>query len=178
MSARLAYAPHPTPLPDSRDLAESVARVVVVDRGVAWLEAEPKASCSGCLSAATCSPHASAASAAARRFPLHHPADLQVGERVVVGLAHSSVVRAAGTAYGVPLLTMLGAGIAAQLTWADDGLSALSTLLGLAAGLGLARLVSLWLSRRGDLSPQFLRRLPAHRGQAEALSCSPCDEHP
>ena len=138
---------------------EGVARVVAVDGGTVWLEPEPTGSCGGCMSAAICG-HNSGSSRrmAARRFALANDRGLTVGERVVIGVSERSLLRASLTAYGLPLLTMLGGGITAQTMGAGDGTAARATLGGLAAGLRLARLAAGMLSARGELSPHILRR--------------------
>ncbi|MEI6559388.1 MAG: SoxR reducing system RseC family protein [Rhodospirillaceae bacterium] len=139
---------------------ESVARVVALEGGVPWLEPEPKASCGGCLSLAACGAKGGGRRAlAARRFPLAGAPALRVGERVVVGLPEGAVLRASATAYAVPLLLMVGAGITARGLGAGDGAGALAMLGGLAAGLLIARIIAGLLLGRGDLSPRYLRRV-------------------
>ncbi len=143
-------------------LLESVARVVALKDGTAWLEPEPKASCGGCMSLAMCGAKGGGLRAlAARRFPLADAPGLRVGERVVVGLPEGSVLRAAATAYGLPMLLMIGAGIAAQTNGASDLGGGLAMAGGLAAGLLLGRFIAGRLSGRGDLSPRFVRRVAA-----------------
>ena len=143
-------------------LLESVARVVALKDGTAWLEPEPKASCGGCMSQAMCGAKGGGMRAlAARRFPLPDAPHLQVGERVVVGLPEGSVLRAAATAYGLPMALMIGAGIVAQTNGANDLGGALAMAGGLASGLLVSRLIAGRLSGRGDLSPRFVRRVAA-----------------
>jgi len=138
---------------------EGVARVVAAEGGTVWLEPEPTGSCSGCMSSAICGHNSgNGRRMVARRFALANDYDLRVGERVVIGVSEASLLRAALTAYGLPLLVMLGAGITAQALGAGDGASALVTVGGLGAGLLLVRLVAGKLSARGDLSPRYLRR--------------------
>ncbi len=144
----------------SASQVEGVARVVAADGGTVWLEPEPSGSCSGCMSAAICG-HSGGGSSrrmASRRFCLANDQGLEVGDRVVVGVSESSLLRASLTAYGLPLLTMLGGGIVAQAMGAGDGKAALATLGGLGVGLVLARLTAGLLSARGDLTPHILRR--------------------
>ncbi len=151
----------------SEEVLERVARVVAVEDGVAWLESEVTPSCSGCLSLAACgSKGGSGARAAARRFPLSGALGLLVGDMVVVGTPEAAVVRAAVTAYGVPLATMIGAAIVAQELGCGDGTGALAILGGLGFGLVIARGLAARLSRRGDLSPRFLRRVKTSDGCA------------
>ncbi|MDA8231646.1 MAG: SoxR reducing system RseC family protein [Magnetospirillum sp.] len=140
-------------------MIEGFARVVAEEGGVVWLEPEQTASCGTCMSASACGHNADhGRRLAARRFPLANDHDLAVGERVVIGIAEGELLRASATAYGLPLVTMLGAGITAQFLGAGDGIAAAATLGGLAGGLLLARLRANRLSRQGALTPRFLRR--------------------
>lgn len=145
---------------DRQDLIEGTARVVAVEDGMAVLEPEQTTSCGGCASANMCGDKAgnSAQWLQARRFSVENDHDLEVGDRVVVGIANGSLLRSATAAYGLPMLTMLAAGVTAQQMGGGDGASALAALGGLAVGLVLARLWSRRLLARGDLSPRFLRR--------------------
>ena len=147
--------------PDDAGLAEGVARVVAVDHGTAWLEPEPTTSCAGCLSFSACGLKSggSSRSLVARRFPLADDQGYRVGERIVVGLPESAVLSASATAYAIPLLTMVGAGILAQGLGAGDGTGAAAILGGLAVGLLVARVVAGRLARRGAFAPRFLRRV-------------------
>jgi sigma-E factor negative regulatory protein RseC len=64
---------------------------------------------------------------------------LQVGDRVALELAPQSVLHAAGIVYGIPLVT---AALAAALAWVAglaDGLAALAGLVGVLAGIVIAR---------------------------------------
>ncbi len=147
---------------DEEALAERVARVVEIRDGTVWLEPEPTAACGGCLSLAACGLKGGSRKAlAARRFPLPDDGDFRVGERVVVGLPDSAVLRASATAYGVPLLTMVVAAMVAEGMGADNGTGAMAILGGLAGGLVLARGIAGWLAERGDLAPRYLRRVAA-----------------
>ncbi|MEI7609805.1 MAG: SoxR reducing system RseC family protein, partial [Rhodospirillaceae bacterium] len=69
-----------------------------------------------------------------------------------------SVLRAAATAYGLPMLLMIAAGITAQTSGAGDLTGGLIMVGGLGAGLLLARLIAARLTAQGDLSPRFVRR--------------------
>jgi sigma-E factor negative regulatory protein RseC len=142
---------------------EGIARVVGVDGAVAWLEPEQTSSCGSCASASSCNAGAGgigtvANRIAARRFALDNADGLRVGERVVVGVAERALIRAALTAYGLPLATALTAGGIAESAWSSD-LATMAAMAGsLLVGLLLARLVAHRLSQRGELAPHFLRR--------------------
>ncbi|WP_310448637.1 SoxR reducing system RseC family protein [Sulfuritalea sp.] len=150
----------------SRDLhtVEGIARVVGVDGATAWLEPEQTSSCGSCASASSCGAGAGAGGIgtvtdriAARRFSLDNADDLHVGERVVVGVAERALIRAALTAYGLPLVTALTAGGIAESAWASDLATMAAMAAGLVVGLLAAGTVARRLAARGDLAPRFLR---------------------
>jgi sigma-E factor negative regulatory protein RseC len=155
----------------SRDThsAEGIARVVGVDGATVWLEPEQTTSCGSCASASSCGAGARDANPAggigtvtdriaARRFALDNANGLHIGERVVVGVAERALIRAALTAYGLPLLTALTAGGLTESAWSSDLATMAAMAGGLLGGLLLARIVARRLSARGELAPHFLRR--------------------
>lgn len=144
---------------------EGFARVVAVDRAIAWLEPEPAASCGGCASATTCGVGSGtpgigsvADRIAARRFPLDNAVGLRVGERVVVGVGEGSLLKASLTAYALPLAVALTAGGLAASTGGSDVLNMAAMAGGLLVGLLMAHIMARRLSARGELAPRFLRR--------------------
>ena len=151
-------APIPTGLDES--LVEGIARVVGVDGAVAWLEPEQGPSCAGCASLG-CGARGLgtvASRLAARRFPLTGHLDLRVGDRVVVGVRGDALLKAALTAYALPLVAMLGAGGLAQSLAGNDGVTLAASVAGLLLGLGIARRWASRLTARGVIAPRFLRR--------------------
>lgn len=147
-------------MPDAadRDLIEGVARVIAVEGGTVWLEPEQTTACGSCHSASVCGAKPGSARLVARRFTLANDHDFQVGERIVVGVQEDTVRRAALTAYGIPLLFMLVAGVTVQKLGGGDLGAALATLAGMAVGILLVWLRSQLLSRRGEFAPHYLRR--------------------
>lgn len=142
-------------------MVEGFAAVVAVEGNTVWLEPEQTTSCGACASSASCGVKGIGSTASrleARRFALDNPANLQLGERVVVGVPESALLSAALTAYGIPLGTLLGAGIAAQLWAGRDGITLLAMLGGLIVGVVIARLRAKRLSTQGQLAPHYLRR--------------------
>lgn len=142
---------------------EGIARVVRIDGDTAWFEPEQTTSCGHCASAASCGTGSNGIGSLSsriefRRFPLHNANGLDVGERVVVGVAERALIRAALTAYGLPLVTALTAGGIAESIWGSDLATMAAMAGGLLGGLLLARLVARRLSARGELAPHFLRR--------------------
>jgi sigma-E factor negative regulatory protein RseC len=138
---------------------EAVARVVAVEHGVAVLEPEPTGSCSGCMSAALCGAQdGKGRRMLAKRFTLTRPEGLQIGERVVVGIAEGALLRAALVAYGLPLLGMLVSMVLADRLDGDELRTMMGAAIGLVAGILVARLLAARLAARGDLAPRFVRR--------------------
>jgi sigma-E factor negative regulatory protein RseC len=148
---------------------EGIARVVRIDGGTAWFEPEQTTSCGHCASSAACGASSSATGSGTgigsiarrielRRFALDDANDLHVGERVVIGVDDRSLIKASLTAYALPLVTALAAGGLAQGAYGDDLLTMAAMATGLFGGLLIARIAARTLTRRGELSPHFLRR--------------------
>ncbi|HTH15758.1 MAG TPA: SoxR reducing system RseC family protein [Magnetospirillum sp.] len=142
----------------SRGLVEGVARVISVDGGTAWLEPEQSTACGSCHSAAVCGAKPGSARLVARRFQMPNDHDFRVGERIVVGTPEETLRSASLTAYGIPLLLMLVAGVTVQKLGGSDLQAMAATVAGLFAGLVVVRLKSQKLTARGALAPQYLRR--------------------
>ncbi|MDD5394487.1 MAG: SoxR reducing system RseC family protein [Thiothrix sp.] len=147
-------------------MVEGIARVVAVEGSVVWLEPEQTSTCGACSSSSMCGAKGigtAANSLERRRFPMDNQEKLTLGERVVVGVRENALVKASLTAYAIPLITLLVAGIVAQGMVGNDAITMLAMVAGLVIGLIVARISAKRLSTRGDLAPQFLRR--AHAGE-------------
>lgn len=163
-------------------LIEGIARVVRIDGNMAWFEPEQTTSCGHCASSAACGITAATGSGSGlgsiarriefRRFPLDNAQQLMVGERVVVGVGQRALLKASATAYGLPLVSALIAGIATQAALGDDLATLCGMGAGLAGGLLIANAIARRLAARGELSPRFLRRAghaaPANGQAAQA----------
>lgn len=84
------------------------------------------------------------------------------GDRVVLALAESAVLKASAVLYLLPATGLLGGafggyGIAASQGWVTDPSSIAGCLAGLAAGLLASRLVARRLERRKAFSPRMTR---------------------
>ena len=153
-------------MPADAHTIEGIARVVRVEDGMVWLEPEQTTSCGSCASAAACGGGASGIGTVARRleqrrFALGGDADaalLRVGERIVVGVDARALIKAALTAYGLPLALSLAAGGLAHGASGGDLVVMASMLSGLGLGVLAARVVARHLRARGELAPHFLRR--------------------
>lgn len=153
-----------SPDPIRPALVEGTARVVAVEGDLVWLEPEQTTSCGGCASSGLCGAKGIGTTASRlelRQFPLENEAGLRVGERVVVGVSEQALLKASGTAYALPLATMLGSGAIAQWAAGSDGITIMGMVAGLAGGLVAARFGARWLTARGQLAPRYLRRADA-----------------
>lgn len=143
-------------------MVEGIARVVAVEGETAWMEPEQTTSCGGCASSGACGAKGMGTTASrleARRFPLDNSeAQLMVGERVVVGVRQTALVKASLVAYALPLVSALVAGGVAQGSAGRDGITMAAMLAGLVFGLIVARYSAKRLSSRGEIAPRFLRR--------------------
>lgn len=147
---------------------EGLARVVALEGGLAWLEPEQTTSCGHCASKSVCGGDAFGNRMKARRFALPNDKGMRIGDRIVIGVSETMLVKASMTVYAIPLFTLFAGGIAAHLNGLGDGLTLLSCVVGLGVGLALARLMAMRLTAKGDLSPVFLRFAPP---VAQSESC-------
>lgn len=157
--------------PQAHDTVEGVARVIAVEGDVAWLEPEQTTACGHCAGKAVCGVTPGSPRLVARRFHLPNDHDFRVGERVIVGVAEQSIRNAALTAYGIPLLLMLVAGVTVQKTGGSDLQSAAATLAGLAVGVGVVRMMSAFYARRAEFTPHYLRRVSAVDAECSQDRC-------
>ncbi|MDR2195043.1 MAG: SoxR reducing system RseC family protein [Gallionellaceae bacterium] len=143
-------------------LTEGIAQVVALDGRGIWLVPEQTGSCGSCAASSMCSAKGIGTVAnrlEARRFRLdENPAELIVGERVVIGVRENALVRASLTAYAIPLVTLLLAGALAQWRYGSDLVTMAAAVGGLLFGLAVARIGADKLLARGDLLPQYIRR--------------------
>lgn len=145
-------------------MVEGIAQVVAIEGTVAWLVPEQTTSCGGCASASACGSKGIGTTASRlelRRFQLVNDADLRVGERVVVGIREHALLRASITAYVIPLVALLIAGVLAQWAAHNDIVTMVAMFAGFALGLWFARKGAERLMTMGDLAPCFLRRARA-----------------
>lgn len=149
-------------------LIEGLARVVAVDRDQVWLVPEQAAACGSCATRSACgsgSTSKAAASWRASRSLGSGQALLALGDVVRVGVDRNALTRASLTAYTLPLVTMLMS--ASALQEAGDGVAIAAALVGLLAGVAVARVLARrW---RDALAPVVLGRAASNDGS----SCAP-----
>ena len=142
-------------------LVEGIARVVADDGARVWLEPEQTSTCGGCASAAACGGKTGQSDRRlkARRFAVGKEAGLKLGDRVVIGMSEYALIRASAIAYAIPLLSMMGGAVTAQLTFGGDAAAMAAAAGGLLLGVLVARVWAGRLQESGELSPHLLRRV-------------------
>lgn len=133
-------------------MLEQTARVIRMAPDGVWVEAVEPSGCGTCGGQGCSSRRiAEVFQRRPRHFLVDSELDLAPGERVVVGIAHGSVLKTALRLYGVPLALMLAGALLAQAARPGDG----SALAGLLLGGFLG-----WLAARGGQTqrPMVLRR--------------------
>ncbi|TCJ19519.1 Fis family transcriptional regulator [Parasulfuritortus cantonensis] len=132
-------------------MIENSARVVRVEGDIAWVRSESPSSCGACggkgcgssTFARMLHPHEP-------EYAVSNPIDAEPGDNVVVGIEEGSLLRAALSAYVVPLLLLL-LGALLGGNWGEGW-----AVAGGVAGLAVA---ALWLKRRhAATAPVILRR--------------------
>lgn len=157
-----------TPHQPDETLIEGLARVVAVDRDQVWLVAEQPAACGSCATRSACGGGSTTKAAASWRAPRSlgpGQALLALGDTVHVGVDRNALTRASLTAYTLPLVAMLMSASAVQ--GAGDGVAIAAALVGLLAGVAVARVLARrW---RDALEPVVLARATSSTGS----SCAP-----
>lgn len=151
-------------------------RVVAVDNDVAWVETVRRSSCGACASQESCGPNLLDRFLAGRRT--HVRVRLAGGERQVaindlveIGLAENMIVRASALAYLLPLAGLiLGAAAGPRAGFVESADAA--SMIGAAAGFGLAMLGVRWLSTGrvlGGAEPVLVRVLASRDAECERV---------
>ncbi len=148
-------------------MLEEEAVVVATGVGEVWVETLRSSTCSACSAKAGCGTAALAKVLGQRRTRIRVLNDLELnaGDRVVLGLAESALMRGSLLLYATPLAGLLtgaliGEWMAAQLLHtSNEGASILTGIAGLIAALVWVRRRA--LAMRGDAryQPRVLRRV-------------------
>lgn len=140
------------------ELVEGFARVVAVEPGVAWLEPEPAAACGGCAARSGCGTAYIRPGKGERRFAVADDFHARVGDRVVVGIDQAVLTRASAVAYLIPVGLVVALAVLASMLGASDAGTAAAAVVGLVAGVWLARRRADRMATAGELTPVVLRR--------------------
>jgi sigma-E factor negative regulatory protein RseC len=133
-------------------MIEQIATVVEFEGDAVWVETQRHSACGACAMNKGCGAglFARAFRFSSPRLKVRHAHDVEVGDRVVIGVDEQALVRGSFAAYIMPILFMLGFAIAGEtliagmLTQvAPDVVAILSGMVGLAAGL-------MWLRRHSQ----------------------------
>ncbi len=148
-------------------MIETQARVVAVESGYAWVESERRSGCSQCTSSGSCGVSSldKLFGARSQRMRLANPLGVRSGEDVVIGLSEKRLVAAAAAAYLLPLFAMIGAALLSDYYGQGQGVLALSSLVGLMAGLWLVK-------RRSGYRTALARFQPVILGRRDAGECT------
>ena len=141
-------------------MIEEHGRVVAVGRGFAWVETARKNACGTCSASSGCGTALVAKLFGERnsRLQVCDEIGLEVGDSVVIGIADDTLIRASVLAYLLPLAALIMAAFIAESARAPDELGALVGILGLCAGLWVARRLTVGASGRERYRPMVLRR--------------------
>ena len=126
-------------------MIEESGVVVAVEGEFVWVETQAKSACGHCNVGSSCGTSVLAKVFANKRNRvqvLNH-LGLQEGDGAVIGISDEMVTRAAFMAYMLPLVFMLVISMMVSGMGANNGVVALSSLLGLMGGLFLMR----WLNQ-------------------------------
>jgi sigma-E factor negative regulatory protein RseC len=159
-------------------MIEQIATVVAVEGDSAWVETRRQGACGACAMNKGCG-----AGLFARAFGFDSPKlkvtpadDVEVGDRVVIGIDEQALVRGSFAAYMMPILFMLGFAMVGEgmtSAWPaeaqTDLVSLLSGLLGLVFGL-------MWLKRHSRHILRDRRYQPLILQKAGAFVSSACPE--
>lgn len=150
-------------------MIEEQGRVVAVEPGAVWVQTQRQSTCASCSANAGCGQGMmDKLGVRASRDHVRALCDLQleVGDRVVIGIAEDWLLRSALLVYLMPLmLFFIGAG-ATHLAGVAEPWVILAGLVGLALGWLLLRGLNALLARHASVQPVVLRALLA--GQMDA----------
>jgi sigma-E factor negative regulatory protein RseC len=146
-------------------MIEEQARVLAVGNGLALVETSSRSACGSCSSSSGCgtSRVAELFGERANRLQVSDAIGLAVGDRVVIGIADGTLIRASLLAYLWPLVALALAAYIAQSTGASEGFSALVGILGLCVGLWITGRVTGGEAGRSRYRPVLLRRADLRR---------------
>lgn len=119
------------------NMIEERGQVVAVDGDFIVVQTQPRSSCSSCHVGSDCGTSVLARWFGQRtnRIRVHNSLNLRIGQGAVIGINESALLKASLIAYFMPMLAMVITAMVAEQWGANDGVVALSSLLGLGVGL-------------------------------------------
>ena len=142
-------------------MIEERARVVAVGPGSAWVESTRRSACGSCHASSGCGTAVVAKlfGDKVNRLQVADPLGVQVGDRVVIGIADGTLTCASLLAYVLPLLALMIVALLAQSAGASEGGSALFGIVGLCVGLWVTGRLTGGAAGRERYRPTLLRRV-------------------
>ena len=148
-------------------MIEESAQVISTEGGFVWVETQRKSTCGGCAANQACGTSVLEKILGRRRTRVRALSKeaVQVGERVVIGIEESALIRGSLAVYAAPLAALLAGAVVGDLLsqhWLMNG-EALTLVLGIGGLLaGLLWLKGFTRRIRSDrrYQPVVLRRLP------------------
>lgn len=148
-------------------MIEETVQVMRREGDYIWFEAQPRSACGECSVSKGCGTGALSKVLGRRAVEMRalNTVGAEPGDRVVIGIAESALVRGSMAVYLVPLLVMLAGGIlgenlAPQLGWSSvDVASVVFGAVGLLVGFMWARIFSGKAARDTRYHPVTLKRL-------------------
>lgn len=141
-------------------MIEESGQVIAVEGDCIVVQTQPRSTCSSCHVSTSCGTSVLSRWFGQRSNQLRVRNDLQlrVGERVVIGIQESALLKASLVAYLVPMLAMVAAAAIAGSQGAGDGAVALWSMAGLGIGLLMGA-----KHRHGSYQPALLRQESVHK---------------
>ena len=128
-------------------MIEELAVVVKIENHQVWVEAGQNSACGGCLQKASCTTSALGSVLKKKSVPVDSDIQLKNGDKVMVAIDESLLLRASLLLYLLPLIALFtGAGIADWLL--EDNI--LYADLWIAGSAILSFLLSLWLINKAQ----------------------------
>jgi sigma-E factor negative regulatory protein RseC len=150
-------------------MIETEGVVVKVEDGIAFIQAQRQSSCGGCAKQGEGCGTSTLVGYFDGRTPLYqarNPLGVKVGERVVIGVENTTLLRGVLAIYLPPLLLLVAGAVGghqlADTPQAAESYAMLGALVGLAAGFFGARLFSARMTRGGRYQPVILSRKADH----------------
>ena len=152
-------------------MLEEVATVVKANPEHLWVETESRSSCSHCSSSGcSTSTVAKLFGIKRNRLQLDNTLGAKAGQQVVIGIPDDLLVRASLWAYMMPLLTMVIATIAGNLSGVSEGIQGLLALAGLATGFTLVYRFTHNKTTQQQFKPRLLRLAKQNQVKVEILN--------
>ncbi|MEL0638184.1 MULTISPECIES: SoxR reducing system RseC family protein [Marinomonas] len=148
-------------------MIEESGTVLSTEKGFADVETIRTSSCTSCRARHGCGHHAIAQVSASNRMRMKaiDTFDVEVGQKVIIGIPEDTLLQASLWVYLVPLLGLVGGATLPSLWHASNGESVVLSLVGLLSGLWLAKKKSQKEENNPDFYPKILRISPTQGNQ-------------